>query len=83
MADESATDRDTIEQLADSFVTRFRAGERPSIEEFAGQYPELAEELRELLPALVLLEQNASPDDTAAFGGATTVAAPRASPSER
>ena len=26
MADESATDRDTIEQLADSFVTRFRAG---------------------------------------------------------
>ena len=69
MSDESATERDTIEQLAEAYVARFRAGERSSIEEFVGRYPDQAEELRELLPALVLLEQNASLDDTAAFGG--------------
>ncbi len=70
MADEvsvssSSFDRDPIEQLADSFIGRFRAGERPSIEEYAVKYPDLAEEIRELLPALVELELNQSPDGTA------------------
>ncbi len=54
--------RDAIEELADSFVARLRAGERPSIEEYARRYPELADEVRELLPALVLLEQHALVD---------------------
>src|SRR5262249_13696797 len=36
---------------------RFRRGERPSVEDYAAQHPELAEAIRELLPALVLLEQ--------------------------
>ena len=66
MADEasaspSSSDRDPIERLADSFIGRFRAGERPSIEEYAVKYPELADEIRELLPALVELELNDSP----------------------
>ena len=51
-------DRDPIEQLADSFIARFRAGERPSIEEYAAKYPDLADDIRELLPALVELELN-------------------------
>lgn len=61
MSDDFSTERDVIEQLADSFVARFRKGERPSIDEFALCYPEMADELRELLSALVLLEQNAAP----------------------
>ncbi len=70
MADEasaspSSSDRDPIERLADSFIARFRAGERPSIEEYALKYPELAGEIRELLPALVELELNDSPGGTA------------------
>ena len=32
-------------------------GERPSIDEYARKYPELADEIRELLPALVELER--------------------------
>ncbi len=68
MTDESITERNTIEQLAESFVARFRAGDRPSIEEFVQRHPDVANELRELLPALVLLEQNASLDNTDAFG---------------
>ena len=52
MSDSSA-DRDPLEKLAESFLARFRAGERPSIEEYAAKYPELADQIRELLPALV------------------------------
>src|SRR6516165_9585027 len=59
MSDSSA-DRDPIEMLAASFLARFRRGERPSIEEYAAKYPELADEIRELLPALVMLEQEKS-----------------------
>ena len=40
--------------------TRFRRGERPSVEEYAAQYPELADEIRELFPALVMMEQEKS-----------------------
>ena len=60
----SSCERDPIEQLADSFIVRFRGGERPSIEEYARKYPELADEIRELLPALVELEMNHSAGGT-------------------
>jgi eukaryotic-like serine/threonine-protein kinase len=56
----STADRDPIEMLADSFLARFRAGERPSVEEYAAKYPELAAEIGALLPALVMLEQDKS-----------------------
>ena len=49
---DSTSDRDPIEVLADSFLARFRRGERPSVEEYAAKHPELADEIRELLPAL-------------------------------
>jgi hypothetical protein len=54
---ESIADRDPIELLADSFLARYRRGERPSIEDCAAEHPELADDIRELLPALVMLEQ--------------------------
>jgi eukaryotic-like serine/threonine-protein kinase len=57
---DSTADRDPIEMLADSFLARFRRGERPSVEEYAAKYPHLAHEIRELLPALVMLEQGKS-----------------------
>jgi len=75
MIEPSTTERDLIEEMADSFVSRLRAGQRPSIEEYAERYPELAGEVRELLPALVLLEQNASLDDVRSAGGARPAAA--------
>jgi serine/threonine protein kinase len=72
MAD-AGTDRDPIERLADSFLARFRAGERPSLDEYAAKYPELADEIRELLPALVELERNFSPGHTATGAHASQV----------
>jgi serine/threonine protein kinase/WD40 repeat protein len=53
-----SAERDPIEELADSFLRRFRAGERPDAEEYVARYPELAGQVRDLLAALVLMEQN-------------------------
>ena len=75
-------DRDPVEMLADSFLARFRRGERPSVEEYATKYPELADRIRALLPALVMLEQEKSVAGVAAGphggpAGATSEPAPR------
>ena len=43
--------------ILESFVSRFRDGERPSLTDLIARYPELAEPIRELVPALVDLEQ--------------------------
>jgi WD40 repeat protein/serine/threonine protein kinase len=50
-----------IGEIADEFVEAFRQGKHPSVEEFARRYPELADELREILPALVLMEKVKAP----------------------
>jgi hypothetical protein len=48
--------REPVEELADSFLQRFRRGERPGIEEYVARHPELADEIRDLFPALVEME---------------------------
>src|SRR6478609_4206262 len=59
---EPNSDRDPWELVAESFLARYRAGERPGIEEFASLHPELAEQIRRLMPALVRMEQDLSLD---------------------
>jgi serine/threonine protein kinase/WD40 repeat protein len=49
-----------VEQLAEEFTERYRRGERPSLAEYTSRYPELADQIRELFPALVEMEQLAS-----------------------
>lgn len=62
---ESSSDQKTqpgdelLTELADDFVRRYRAGEKPSVDEYAGRHPELAERIRELFPAVILMEQPA------------------------
>ena len=72
MSLESTGFRDQIDELAESFVARLRVGERPSVEEYASAYPELADELRAILPTLVLLEQHARLADAPAASPATS-----------
>ena len=62
---EFAQTRDPLDRLAESFLDRFRRGERPSLEEYAAANPELAEDIRELFPALVEIEQLKSVDHPA------------------
>ena len=54
---ESSEERDLLDVLAEEFVARFRAGERPSLTEYADRLPDRADEVRELFPALVEMEQ--------------------------
>jgi serine/threonine protein kinase/tetratricopeptide (TPR) repeat protein len=64
MIDNNASAADPFGQIADEFVEAFRQGKNPSVEEFAGRYPEHADEIREVLPALLLMEKAKSGDDT-------------------
>jgi serine/threonine protein kinase/WD40 repeat protein len=57
---ESASRREPIEELAESFLARFRAGERPALSEFTAAHPELADQIRELFPTLLEMEQAGS-----------------------
>jgi hypothetical protein len=45
-----------LTKLADEFSVRYRAGERPSLQEYVDRYPELAREICELLSAMVEME---------------------------
>jgi hypothetical protein len=65
-----ATDsgRDPVEELAEEFIERRRRGETPTFEEYALQFPLLAEEIRLLFPALVMMEKlGADTGDPEAF----------------
>jgi hypothetical protein len=48
----ASSDRHPVEQLAEEFIERQRRGERPSLTEYTARYPDLAEEIRDLFPAL-------------------------------
>ncbi len=72
----SAATRDPVERLAESFLQRYRRGERPSLTEYTRAHPELAEDIRELFPALVELEGLKAPaeeGDGRATSGARSI----------
>jgi serine/threonine protein kinase/tetratricopeptide (TPR) repeat protein len=50
-------ERDPLEELAESFLARLRAGERPALSEYQAKHPELANDIRDLFPALMLMEE--------------------------
>ncbi len=49
--------RNPVDELAEQFLERLRRGERPSIESYAAAHPEWADEIRDLFPALEMLEE--------------------------
>jgi WD40 repeat protein/serine/threonine protein kinase len=51
---------DPLNAVAEEFVARYRRGERPALTEYSDRHPELAEQIRALFPALVLMEQEGS-----------------------
>jgi serine/threonine protein kinase len=46
-----------LDELAEEFARRWREGEQPSVEEYADRFPQWAEDIRELLPAVLMMEQ--------------------------
>lgn len=45
-----------LAELADAFLERVRSGERVSVEEFAAEHAELADDLREIIPVMLDVE---------------------------
>jgi WD40 repeat protein/serine/threonine protein kinase len=80
MSDNDASAADPLGQIADEFVEAFRQGKRPTVEEFARRYPEHADDIRDILPALGLMEKAKSDDATGEPAKAAAPAAPTAVP---
>ncbi len=58
--DDPAPDCGPIEKLVEAFLERRRRGETPSVEEYVRAHPELADEIREVFPALSVIENAAA-----------------------
>src|SRR4051812_2841323 len=54
-------DDELLASLSDEFVARYRRDEHPSIEDYAQRHPALADQIRDLFPAMMAIEQS-SPD---------------------
>jgi serine/threonine protein kinase len=52
----SSDERGPVNLLADEFLARCKRGERPTIKEYCNQHPELAEEIRDVFEALLMVE---------------------------
>jgi serine/threonine protein kinase/WD40 repeat protein len=63
-------------ELAEEFLERHRAGQRPALREYVERYPELAAEIRAVFPAMAMMEQIALADES--LEGDPTGAAPAA-----
>jgi WD40 repeat protein/serine/threonine protein kinase len=46
-----------LNRLVEEFAARYRKGERPALQEYIDRYPELADDIRDLFPALAEMEQ--------------------------
>lgn len=57
MKADNLKNRDLVDSILDTALRCVRSGQHFNIEEYCQQYPDLAEELRVMLPALVMLEQ--------------------------
>jgi serine/threonine protein kinase len=61
----SSDARNPVELLAEEFLDRQRRGEYPTLQEYLERHPELADEIRDLFPALLMMEDlGASSGDT-------------------
>jgi hypothetical protein len=52
----SSDPRHPVEALAEQFLERKRCGAQPTLREYVERYPDLADEIRELFPALLMME---------------------------
>src|SRR5437879_1930643 len=50
-------DDNLVDDLAEEFARRWRAGEQPSVQEYAAKYPHCADEIREVFSAVLMMEE--------------------------
>ena len=61
---ETPSGDELLAELTEDFLSRYRTGERPSVDEYTSKYPELACRIRDVFSAVVMMEQ---PGSGAAF----------------
>ena len=52
----SSDARNPVEALAEEFLDRKRRGEHPTLREYVERHPDLADDIRDLFPALLMME---------------------------
>jgi serine/threonine protein kinase len=62
----ASSELDPLDQLAEDFMARCRRGERPAVSEYIDKHPDLAAQIRDLFPALLVME------DLGSVGGELT-----------
>jgi eukaryotic-like serine/threonine-protein kinase len=72
----SGADRNPIEMLAEEFIERQRRGEHPTLSEYTRKYPELADAIADLFPALLVMERVKPGAEGAPSGGAPEASSP-------
>jgi serine/threonine protein kinase len=67
------SDRDPFDRLVEEFVARHRGGDRPSPTEYCERYPQWADRIRDLFPALLVMERlKPEPTNSSASPGERT-----------
>ncbi len=66
---ESEARSERVLELAEEFLERYRKGERPPLKEYIDRHPELAAEIKEVFPAMAILENIAVVDESLAAPG--------------
>jgi hypothetical protein len=61
----SSEDRsERVMELAEEFLNRYRKGERPPLKEYIERHPDLAAEIKEVFPAMAMMENIAVADSS-------------------
>ena len=53
---EDISQQNSVESLAEEYLERKRRGESPAISEYKTKYPDLADEIEDVFPAMELME---------------------------
>ncbi len=73
---ESGSRSGRVLELAEEFLDRYRRGERPALQEYVARRPDLADEIREVFPAMAMMEHIALADETIDAGPSPPIAVP-------
>jgi eukaryotic-like serine/threonine-protein kinase len=65
---ESEARASRVLRLAEEFIERHRCGESPSLSEYIDRHPDLADRIREVFPAMAMMEDIALADESLATG---------------
>src|SRR6266446_6471694 len=71
----TSDERSPVELLADVFLARCKRGEKPTIKEYCDRHPKLADEIRDVFEALLMVEdlKPGSDDVSGSFGESVKV----------